>query len=374
MENIMKVAFVQDHFPNEQHGIFTHTHYLSKEMRLKSDLSIDIFTPLNCKDTFQREKSLSNRFTPSLLDDALCMMHEINKGGYDIIHIHGTHLPLSLIPLISKNHKVIVTLHGIVAIDSKHSLKNRLLFKDKVFSFFENQAIRKADAIIAVSPAIEAIAISKGVIANKIHVIPNGIDLNEYVGVESDLKHTSTSIFFAGRLVKSKNVRTLISSLNIVRDKNPNFHLYIAGDGPQMSNLKEQSSKLGLDSFITFLGYIYGDLKRQYYKSIDICVVPSTFESFSLVALEAMASGKPVIAANVGGLPYLVDDGIVGYLFDPMDSEDLAEKILSLLEDSSLRYKMGNAGREKAKKYQWSKIADETLKLYNDIIGTKGES
>jgi glycosyltransferase involved in cell wall biosynthesis len=365
----MKIAFIQDFFPDEQHGIYTHTHYLSRKLRLDPHVFVDIITSESAKSEPSRQRSVFTYLGSSILSDAINIISEINKNEYDIIHIHGTHLPLALIPLIKrKRFKVIVTLHGIVAIDSKHSIKNRLLLKNVVFGYFERLAINKADAVIAVSAAIEDIAQNKGVKKERIYTIPNGIDLEEFDRTHSTLKLGSPSLLFVGRLVKAKNVKTLIRSVVLVKEEIPDIHLYIAGDGPQMSKLRILVEELGLEKNITFLGYIFGDEKNQYYRSIDICIVPSTFESFSLVALEAMAAGKPVIASNVGGLPGLVEDGVTGYLFSPDDPRELADKIKQLIKNEPLQRKMGKSGREKAEHFNWSNIAKETISTYEKVI------
>jgi glycosyltransferase involved in cell wall biosynthesis len=369
-DKCIKIAFVQDDFPDEQHGIYTHTYNLASKLRLDSHICcVDVIKP-NTKSLKKRKSSLTSYIAPSIIRTTIDLMNDIKKRKYDIVHIHGTHVPLALIPLVKneKKYKLVITLHGIVAIDSKHSIKNRLLLKNVLFGFIEKVAINKADAVIAVSPAIEKIALDKGVKKENIYVIPNGINLKSLDCVGPSLNLKSPSILFAGRLVKAKNVENLINAVMVLKKDVPKIHLYIAGNGPQLCKLKEHVSELNLQDNVTFLGYIHGDVKDQYYRSIDICVVPSTFESFSLVALEAMAYGKPVIASNVGGLPYLVDEGTTGYLFDPNNYQDIAQKINQIIHNKERMIKFGNAGRKKAENYEWSNVATDTIDAYRKIL------
>lgn len=199
-------------------------------------------------------------------------------------------------------------------------------------------------------------------------MIPNGINTHEYESIEriGDLNHPS--LFFIGRLVKQKGVHVLIKSLSIVQKSIENIHLYIAGSGPQYKKLNILVEKLNLRDNVTFLGYIKGKEKISYYQSIDICVIPSSFESFSFVTLEAMAAGKPVVASNVGGIPYLVDDGETGFLFEPGNHQELAKKIIRLLESKKLCEEMGKLAKKKAELFSWSFITDETIKLYEKTL------
>jgi len=101
---------------------------------------------------------------------------------------------------------------------------------------------------------------------------------------------------------------------------------------------------------------------------VDVCVFPSRYEPFGIVLLEAMASGKPVVASKVGGIPFVVEDGKTGLLFERGNVEVLAEKIIMLLRDEELRKRMGEAGRERAKEFTWDKIAKQTVDLYKEIL------
>jgi Glycosyltransferase len=107
-----------------------------------------------------------------------------------------------------------------------------------------------------------------------------------------------------------------------------------------------------------------------YYKAADVFCLPSTMstESFGIVNLEAMACGVPIVASKIGGIPDVVKDGENGLLVPPWDSEALADVIIYLLENEDIREKMGNIGREKVEGYSWARIAEETEKVYKEVL------
>ncbi|WMW25430.1 glycosyltransferase family 4 protein [Methanolobus sediminis] len=359
----MKITLVHDNFDNEQHGIFNHTSNLYS--RLSTNPYVDSvyeLTPIKNKKIYG--------LLPISLFQLYHLVAAIKKQNPDIVHIHGTHLPYALLPLVLKNKFItIVTLHGIVALDSKESIRNRLLCKHLIFKYFEKISVRNASFLIAVSPAVKKMIQDMYYPSCNIEVIPNGVNLSDFKLNYNNIKLKHPCIFFIGRLVKTKNIGILIKAFSLVKSKFPNTHLYIAGTGPQISNLKKMVSKYDLTDDVTFLGYIFGDMKISYYKSVDICVVPSKFESFSIVTLEAMASSKAVVASNVGGIPYLVEDGLNGFLFSPSDHVDLCEKISFLLENNNLRKEMGKAGCKKATSFEWDLIVAKTVDCYKSLLG-----
>jgi glycosyltransferase involved in cell wall biosynthesis len=176
------------------------------------------------------------------------------------------------------------------------------------------------------------------------------------------------SILFMGRLEKIKGVDILIRSIPFVANSIPDVHLYIAGSGEEEGKLKHLVKKLDIGENVTLLGFVSEDEKWSYYKSTDLCVVPSVEGPFGIVLLEAMACGKPVIASNVGGIPYIVEDGKTGLLFECGDIEGLTEKVSTLLQNKEMREKMGAEGLEKAKEFSWDMIAERTVELYKEVI------
>jgi D-inositol-3-phosphate glycosyltransferase len=130
-----------------------------------------------------------------------------------------------------------------------------------------------------------------------------------------------------------------------------------------MARLEQLKHELGLSSLATFLGRRDQDELPYYYSAADVCIVPSHYESFGMVALEALACGTPVVASRVGGLTYIIEDGVNGFLVPTA----LAHRIAQLLEDCQLRRQMGLYGMELAKEYAWPRIADRVVALYRSL-------
>lgn len=372
----MKVAIVCDYL-KEGHGIYTHVHHLSKElMKYETVTGLYIITlgdyhlkNLGTRTVIDSYNIIEIDHNKRPLYTYICapkkIKNLIEKLRPDVVHVHGTYPPYSIIPLITKKYPVVVTLHGIVSIESMYSLKNRLFLRNIIYTGLEKQAIRQADRLIAVSPSIYEICLKMGANPSKVNLIPNGIDIDEY---ESENKNIITpSILYMGRLVKIKGIDILIKALPTIKNLYPNIKLHIAGTGGQYNRINSLVEKLNLTENVVFLGNVFGFEKRCLIASTDILILPSRYEAFGIVLLEAMASSKPVVASDVGGIPYIVDDGKTGLLFEEGNIDELAKHVLKLLADKSMRLNMGKAGRERAKLFSWSEIADKTVKVYREV-------
>jgi glycosyltransferase involved in cell wall biosynthesis len=155
-----------------------------------------------------------------------------------------------------------------------------------------------------------------------------------------------------------------------ITSKVPNAELLVAGDGMMKEQLKTLVSKLGINHNVRFVGFIEEHLKPLYYKSADVFCLPSTMttESFGIVNLEAMASGLPIVASRIGGIPDVLKDGENGLLVPPRDHEALANAIVYLLENEDMRSKMSENGREFVKSYTWNRIAEAYEMVYRKVI------
>ena len=138
-----------------------------------------------------------------------------------------------------------------------------------------------------------------------------------------------------------------------------------------MARLKNLTQELGIQDRVQFLGSRRQEELPIYYGAADVVVMPSYAETFGMVALEAMACARPVLASRVGGLAYLVQDGKTGYHVQEGRPNELAQRLVELLSNSELRERMGEAARKVAEKYLWSKTAGEIIELYKTIVKLK---
>jgi D-inositol-3-phosphate glycosyltransferase len=187
-------------------------------------------------------------------------------------------------------------------------------------------------------------------------------------------------VLFVGRMDPLKGLDTLLQAVCKLNDLEPELvkglcMAVIGGDadenGAGFNNELECLDKLkdeaGLRDLVIFLGSRAQDTLPYYYSAAEVCVVPSHYESFGLVALEAMACGTPVIASRVGGLQLTVEDGVNGFLVPVGDADALAGKLRLILADSELRERLGANARRKAQGYTWQVAADRILRVYEGL-------
>lgn len=369
----MRVVMVSDYtVENPFGGLQTHVYHLAHHLSRSNDVELHLVTFSdrnkdlkidNINFHFIKKSRIPRIFT--IPQDALSIRKKIIEINPDIVHIHGTHYPYSLIAgMVPDKYPNLLTVHGIMEIEYKFN--RGLNFFGALLSFFlEKYAFSKIKNIIVCSPPMKEILEDKT--EAMISVIPNGIEYNEIENIMPLEPVNYPSILFVGLFEKIKGPDILIQSIPLVKKKYSNVKLYMAGKGSQEMVLKELTKELNIEDNVKFLGYISGKKKYSYYASADICVVPSRYESFGIVILEAMACGTPVIASNVGNIPYLINDDEVGLKANSDDVNDFSEKILYLLENKDLRNKMRVNSRKNVKRYKWDKIASETIALYKKL-------
>ena len=210
----------------------------------------------------------------------------------------------------------------------------------------------------------------------KINVIPNGINLTAFNGVEKDYEFrrkyaldNERIILFVGRLVYEKGVQHLIAAMPKILNGYNDVKLVIAGKGGMIDELKAQVHAMGIEHKVYFTGYLNSKQVTKMYKCADIAVFPSTYEPFGIVALEAMLSGIPVVVSDIGGLNEIVqhrENGMKSYTGNP---NSLADSILSLLYDPALCANISKKAKVKVKEeFNWTKIAQDTHFTYQKAI------
>jgi glycogen(starch) synthase len=238
---------------------------------------------------------------------------------------------------------------------------------------------RRADAVIVCSYYMrEHVADIFDLDERRITVIPNGIDPSELQG-NGDLTALRREfagpheklVLFVGRLVYEKGFQLALDALPGVIAQVQDVRFVVAGSGTHESDLKAQAQRLGLSGHGSFLGWIGDDALHSLYRIADLCVVPSIYEPFGLVALEAMASGCPCIVADTGGLREVVPLGErVGLRFNGGDAEHLGVMIERMLVDDELRERLVAEASEHVLRFDWDDIALRTQALYGELSDT----
>jgi glycosyltransferase involved in cell wall biosynthesis len=205
----------------------------------------------------------------------------------------------------------------------------------------------------------------------RIKVIYNGINLNEHhpdknLRKEIGIPDETALIGFVGRLSIQKGIKYLLESFLFTR-KFVNAHLLIAGTGELEKEIKEFISKNNLDDFVHLLGF-REDI-NNIMNSIDVLLLPSLWEGFGIVLIEAMAAGKPCITTNISSMPEIVEDNISGIIVPPEDSASIAKACIKILSDKELSSRMGREGKKIVKKkFTIEKMADRYEEVFNEVI------
>jgi glycogen(starch) synthase len=240
----------------------------------------------------------------------------------------------------------------------------------------ERWMARRADAVIVCSYYMRGhVADIFDIDERRIVVIPNGIDPSE-LRPASDLQSLRAEfaapheklVLFVGRLVYEKGFQLALDAMPGVVERVANVRFLVAGSGTHEAELKQQAERLGLSAHGGFLGWIGDDVLHSLYRIADLCVVPSIYEPFGLVALEAMASGCPCIVADTGGLREVVPVGErVGLRFNGGDAEHLGVMIERLLVDDALRERLVTEASEHVLSFDWEDIAERTRGIYGGL-------
>jgi glycogen(starch) synthase len=234
----------------------------------------------------------------------------------------------------------------------------------------------RADAVITCSHYMRGhVADIFDIEESRITVIPNGIDPGDLrpVGDLEALRREFAApeeqlVVLVGRLVYEKGFQLALDALPGVIERVGGVRFLVAGSGTHEQELKAQARRLGLDEHGTFLGWIGDDALHSLYRIADLCVVPSLYEPFGLVALEAMASGCPCIVADTGGLREVVPAGErVGLRFNGGDAEHLGAMIERLLTDAQLRERLVAEASEHVLSFDWGDVARRTRVVYREL-------
>ena len=221
--------------------------------------------------------------------------------------------------------------------------------------------------------------------SSKLVVIPPGVDVSHFYPIPADeakmyvgLKPEDRMVLFVGRIEPLKGLDTLIQAMSgLELQEKQRVHLAIIGGDPsaspremsgEMARLQKLCDDLSVGQTVVFLGKRDQDKLPYYYSAAELVVMPSHYESFGMVALEAMACGTPVIASEVGGLAYLVKDGETGFTIPDQEPDTLCEKISWLLNDHELHASMSRRAVEYAQDYAWEKIAKQIVNVYEGLL------
>jgi glycosyltransferase involved in cell wall biosynthesis len=294
-------------------------------------------------------------------------------GKFDIVHFNI--LPAWFTPMwtfvrLSENMHcpTVLNVHGFIPREHQFHSAELSIF-DNISLAHDQKVYESVDKIVVNSRYMSRKIVNYYRIdPGKIVIIPNGVTLKRFLGWNRSYRLAGfPAILYVGGLREGKGVDILIRALVRIKSEHPKVKLHIVGTGSSSSYLKALSVQEGMERNVIFWGQADYFSIPKFYIGADICVFPSKHEAFGIVILEAMASGKPVVASNAGGIPEIISDGENGILVKPDDPDALAESILTLLRNDTLRNRLSGNALKTAANYSWDNIAEKYISLYKHL-------
>lgn len=380
----MRIAHVTATFPPYSAGT-GQVAYHNASVLARRGHQVTVFTAAHPAGQFDYPEEFTVKRLPAALriGNAPLLPGLLRLRDFDIVHLHHPFIfGAELIWAVSKMRRIpyVLTHHN----DLIGNGQRRHLFG--AYSVVSTHLAVKGAAKFAVVSLDHAAECRLAKIFRKrwhdVVEIPNGVDTHVFqpneggktVRADYGISRSADLILFVGALDRAhhfKGVDYLIETFSQIRDRDT--HLMIVGDGDMKSHFVKVAKESGVAQRVVFVGSIPNRQLRPYYSAADLVVLPSfPPESFGIVILEAMACGRPVVAHNIPGVRTVISEGEDGFLAVPGDMDDLADKILTLLNDPGLRMAMGRRGRAKVQEqYAWERIGEELEALYNEVLASE---
>jgi glycogen(starch) synthase len=299
----------------------------------------------------------------------------------DVFHVHDWLVATAGIGLKHVFRKpLLVTMHSteVGRRDGIHTATEKMISETEAWLTYEAWKV-----ICCSDYMVSHVRWAFGLPADKLVMVPNGVNPHVYEGIEKeDLRMFRSRwalpeekiVLFVGRLVYEKGIHILVNAVSKVLEK-VNAKFVIVGSGYMKEQLLSIVRSMRLEHKVLFAGFVDEDSLLRLQKCADVSVVPSLFEPFGIVALEAMAAKSPVVVSDTGGLSEIVDHEVTGIKVYPNNTDSLAWWITKVLMDESLRNRIvENAYRKVLEKYDWEKIALQTKKIYEGVLGEYSKS
>jgi glycosyltransferase involved in cell wall biosynthesis len=368
LDQILNICVVSSWLPSKRRPNFAPFVYNFAENLGRFDINVSVITPLEDGEESITHEDLMTIYRVKSIFPLFRILRLIGKIKPDIIHVQAPNFfSCSAIPAAKlRKIPIIATVHR-AEVDT---------IANPTF-FFRKHALARFDKIIAVSNYTKSLALKAGASESKINIIYNSCDEKFFFyGREKSVlrkKHNFRSddriILFVGNLIRRKGLSLLMESLNLLRDKIPDFLALIVGEGEDLQNLKSMVNKYGLNRNVIFYGRISKTKLSDLCALADVFVLPSTSEGHSIALLEAMASGLPIVTSDIEGNKESVEDGVNGLLFKNANREELAEKLAVVLTDQKLKQSMSAKSSEMyLKKFSTKIQIDNYLKIYGSLL------
>ncbi len=383
----MKILMLTPYFYPHTGGTEKYVKDLSTEL-VKKGHEVTVITnnvPISKKAPKEEEMNGFKVVRLSAIDVAyLPITMSFNKAmcdGFDLVHCHAP--AASFVRAVAGKIKapVMVTYHcdilmfdKFIGIPIPGFLKS---FFNNLMAAYSKFWVKKADGVLATT---ESYAAGSPVLREVPHyVAPIGVHYENFDPIIKKLKISEKTkkknqVVFVGRLAANKGLDYLIHAIPIIIRKFPDLKVLICGEGEEKAHLQSLVKRLGVSDHVEFHGILTFEQLIDNYANSMCFVLPSinSLEAFGIVQLEAMACSTAVVASNIRGVNSVIDNGKAGYIAEPFDPKDLAEKIINVLSDPKQAIEMGKYGRKMCEdKYNWDVIADKIIGFYQEMIKKK---
>jgi len=287
----------------------------------------------------------------------------LKSENIDILHHFSPSWPGSFSPVFDL-HKPFI--FGPIPLPSVRTLPSAIAPLRRIYKtftyFLYNLTLKRADKILIQLDGMKKLILpSYDFIEKKIETVPMGVDTRIFRPARKE--EDGNTILFVGGLYRMKGLEFLLRAMPMVKEEVPDTHLVVVGDGPDRLFLQTVSREVKCSDYVSFLGFVPHSSIARHFQHATVFCLPSLSEAFGVSILEAMASGKPVVATSVGGIAHVVQHG--GILVPPRSSKALASALITLLKDSSLRREMGKYGRQLTEKeFDYEIIATKIETIY----------
>ncbi|HUQ18285.1 MAG TPA: glycosyltransferase family 4 protein [Gemmatimonadaceae bacterium] len=365
----LRIALVTEYYYPHLGGICEHVHFFAREARLRGH-HVDIITS-NLGDAPEQPNVIRiGRSQPTYFNGSQArltvglgirkkMRETLRRGRYDLVHVHSPLSPwLPILAIDEADCPVVGTFHT-------------YFDRSFLYKLYRPNLQRRLDSLaaaIAVSHST-TVALNRYFEANWT-IVPNGIDLelfNPHVPPPPGIRRDLPVILFLGRFDPRNGLTTLIESFKKVRGRNREAQLVVVGDGPLRNHYYKAA---GGDPDITFVGSVL-DSRPSYYAHSAIYACPTTKASFGITLLESMACETPIVCSDILGFRDVVKHEREALMFHCGDREALADSLVRLLDDETLRARLGKVGRQQAQVYGWGNVTEAVLDVYSAVLGSK---
>ncbi len=363
----LRIAVVTEYYYPHLGGIVEHVHFFAREAR-RLGHHVDIITS-NIEGgaaephviRLGRSQSVYANGSQARMTVGLGLTRKLGKifdrGQYDIVHVHSPLSPmLPIFAIDAADCPVVGTFHTYFDKSYLYGLTRPLL----------QRRLDRLSAAIAVSHST-TIALNRYFEANWT-ILPNGIDLdlfNPHVPPPPGVKRDVPMILFLGRFDPRNGLTTLFDAYRKVKGKNREAQIIVVGDGPLRQHYYRAA---GGDPGITFVGAVLG-ARPSYYAHSDIYACPTTKASFGITLLESMACETPVVCSDILGFRDVVKHEREALMFPCGNVDALADDLVRLLDDETLRARLGKTGRQNAEVYGWPNVTAAVLDVYAGVLG-----